>query len=169
MALAKALLSEIEHESKSTRKLLELVPVEHFDWRPHEKSMTLKGLAIHIAQLASYPGIILSSPYLDFAENTIKKPEIDTTEDLLKVFQQGNDATLNAIRSADETVFNQNWILRKGEHLILDAPRSVAIRQMGLNHLYHHRAQLGVYLRLLNIPIPGMYGPSSDEMAQFNR
>ncbi len=169
MALAQALLAEIEHESKSTRKILERVPVEHFDWSPHEKSMTLKGLASHIALLSSYPGIMLNTSYLDFAENTIKKPEINTTEDLITVFQDGNEATLNAIRSADEAAFNQNWILRKGEHLIMNAPRIVAIRQMGLNHLYHHRAQLGVYLRLLDIPIPGMYGPSSDEMAQFNK
>ncbi|MCO6459793.1 MAG: hypothetical protein J5I59_00180 [Saprospiraceae bacterium] len=163
MGLSQALSGEIGHESKSTLKLLERVPDEHFDWRPHEKSMTLKALATHIAQLGGYPAIILNTDVLDFANSPIKKPEINGTVDLVRLFQNNNEDTLAALAKAGEDDFKQLWTLRVGEHIVLEAPRAIAIRQVGLNHLYHHRAQLGVYLRILNIPIPGMYGPSADE------
>ncbi|MCZ2223164.1 MAG: DinB family protein [Chitinophagales bacterium] len=165
MSLTKALITEIQHESVSTKKMLERVPAEKFDWRPHAKSMTLKQLATHIANLSGWVSLIIKTDYLDFLEGTLKRPEINTTEDLVKENQSGTEQTIEALQSAkDEDLLNQNWTLRKGEHVIMEMTKAAFIRSMALNHLYHHRAQLSVYLRLLDIPIPGMYGPSADEM-----
>lgn len=163
MSLTQALILEIEHESASTKNILERVPAEKFDWAPHGKSMTLKKLATHIATLAEMPGFIASSPYLDFAEGKFRVPEINTTADLVKAVEDATTKTIVALKAIKDEELNTTWSMRRGEHVIVEAPKVVAIRTMGLNHLYHHRGQLSVYLRLLNIPIPGMYGPSADD------
>lgn len=166
MSLIHSLIAEIELESSNTEKMLARVPAAQFDWRPHEKSMTLKQLATHVAHLAQWPGFILKTPFLDFANNNLERPVVNNTEDLLQLLQSGTTESIEALKSATTADFEQNWILRNGEHIILDMPRSAVIRRMALNHIYHHRAQLSVYLRLLNVPIPGMYGPSADDMAR---
>lgn len=165
MTLIHLLTDEIEREAPNTLKLLQLVPENHFEWRPHEKSMTLKQLATHIAALASRPGLIASTSVYDFANPSNKKLAIHTTADLVKEFQDGTQYSLKAIKALSEETLNQSWSLRRGDLLILEQPKIVAIRSNGLSHLYHHRAQLGVFLRLLNIPIPGMYGASADDKA----
>src|SRR5690606_29497952 len=102
---------------------------------------------------------------LDFGNNTLKRPEINNTEDLLNVHEQGIRDSVAALKAARDEDLNENWVLRNGEHIILDMPKSAVIRSMAMNHIYHHRAQLGVYLRLLDVPVPGMYGPSADDLA----
>lgn len=166
MSLTNAIISEIEQEAVSTQKMLERVPADKFDWRPSEKSMTLKQLASHIADLSGMTGTIASTKYLDFAERASQKQEINTTEDLLKAARAGTKKSVEALKAIRDEDLNQDWIMRRGEHIIAEMPKAAIIRRMGMNHLYHHRAQLGVYLRLLNVPVPGMYGPSADDKAQ---
>ncbi len=163
MSITQSLIQEIKHESASTRKMLERVPVDKFDWKPHEKSMSLKSLATHVADLAGMTGIAASKDYLDFMEDKGTQPEINSTEDLVAHFDALNNNTLKILMELKDEDLNKEWTMRAGDHIIMQAPKKVAIRSMGLNHLYHHRAQLGVYLRLLDISIPGMYGPSADE------
>lgn len=165
MSLTQALIAEIVHESASTKKILERVPEDKFDWSPHEKSMSLKKLATHIASLAGMPGYIAGSDYLDFAEGKFRAPEIASTADLVKAVDDATAKTIHALKAIKDEDLNVKWTLRHGEHVIVEAPKGVAIRTMGLNHLYHHRGQLSVYLRLLNVPVPGMYGPSADDRA----
>lgn len=163
MSLSEFLIAEIERESASTQKMLERVPEDKFEWRPHEKSMTLKALATHIANLAGMPGLVVTLDYLDFAEGKVKRPIINNTMDLVKVLNEGTKISVDALKSTKEEDLNKTWVLRHGEHVILEAPRGAAIRSFALNHLIHHRGQLSVYLRLLDVPVPGMYGPSADD------
>ncbi|MFA5575412.1 MAG: DinB family protein [Brumimicrobium sp.] len=164
MSLKQELIAEIKSEFSNTRKTLERVPSDKFDWRPHEKSMSLKSLAKHVADLTAFPAIMVTTDYLDFHENQQKSDSIETTEDLLKIFDEGYNNTIKSLEDVSEFDLEKNWIMRAGDHIILDAPRKTAIRSMALSHSYHHRAQLGVYLRLLDIPVPGAYGPSADEV-----
>ncbi|HMN16978.1 MAG: DUF1572 family protein [Ignavibacteriota bacterium] len=166
MLLTKLLIEEIEQEAINTKKMLERVPAEKFDWRPHQKSMTLKQLAVHIANLSKRPAQVITTQYLDLADSSIKKPEINNTTDLIKEFEEGTSQSIDALKSVSDDDLNVNWIMRRGEHIIINMPKAAAIRNMGLSHLYHHRAQLGVYLRLLDIPVPGMYGQSADDKLQ---
>lgn len=161
MSLTQDLIREIEHEAQNTRKMLALVPKEKFDWKPHEKSMSLKSLSKHIADLAGMAGAAAGLDELDLASG--EKKEFNSTEDLVKHFESGTENTISTLKSIQDEDLKKDWTLRYGEHVIMTAPKAQAIRKMGLNHMYHHRAQLGVYLRMLNIPIPGMYGPSADE------
>lgn len=161
MTLSDMLSKEVEQEFANTRKILERVPADKFDWSPHQKSMSLKQLASHIAGLASFGGLMLTTDELDFAQ--AKRPEINTVEDLLKLHDEGTKKTTAALKAAKDSDYEKEWVMRHGEHLIMKMPVKDFIRKMGMNHIYHHRAQLGVYLRLLDVPIPGMYGPSADD------
>ncbi|MCC7400252.1 MAG: DUF1572 family protein [Chitinophagaceae bacterium] len=163
MKLTELFIKEIEREAPNTVKMLERVPESNFNWRPHDRSMSIKELASHIVGLASRPGLIVNTRYLDFAENKTKKPEIHTTKDLIREFEEGTKKSIEALRKAKDEDLKENWIMRNGHHIILDMPKEDAIRHNGMNHVYHHRAQLGVFFRLLNIPVPGMYGASADD------
>ncbi|MDT3695660.1 MAG: DinB family protein [Ignavibacterium sp.] len=163
MFLTKILIEEIQQEAVNTKKMLGRVPAEKFEWRPHEKSMTLKQLAVHTANLSRRPAQIITTKYLDMADSSIKKPEVNSTQDLLKEFEEGTSQSIDALTSVSDDDLNVNWIMRRGEHIIIDTSKAAAIRNMGLSHLYHHRAQLSVYLRLLDVPVPGMYGQSADD------
>lgn len=165
MNLSELLVAEIERETPSTRAIFERIPEDKLDWKPHDKSMTLKQLAVHIAQLAGMPALVLNTDYLDFAEGGPTTPDIEKTQDLVDLLDQGSEGSLKALRVASAEDLNKSWVMRHGEYIILDNTKDFAIRHMGLNHLNHHRGQLSVYLRLLDIPIPGMYGPSADESA----
>ena len=159
-----SLIKELQVEAANTRKMLERVPAEHFDYKPHEKSMDLKFLSTHVADLIGWPGYVLTTDKLDFQGNDLKEPEVNSTDDLLRHFDEVLQNSLEQLQKADEELFSGRWILCSGEHVILDQPRAVIIRSMCMNHIIHHRGQLSVYLRLLNVPVPGMYGPSADEM-----
>lgn len=163
MSLINSFITEIEQESANSRKILERVPSDKFDWQPHEKSRTLKQLASHIANLSERVGLIVKTDYLDLSNNNLKQPIVNNTEDLVRILNKGTEDSLKALKEAKDGDLDKLWVFRNGEHIIFEMPKAAAIRVTALNHSYHHRGQLGVYLRLLNVPIPGMYGPSADE------
>ena len=162
MALNQSLIPEFEQEAKSTRKILERVPLEKSAWKPHPKSTALGQLAVHVAELHGWPGSMLSSNELDFAKIDYKPSTANTTSELIDVFEANYSKGLNSIKNATDEMLLQNWTLRNGERIFFTLPRITVIRT-GFNHIYHHRAQLGVYLRLLDIPLPFIYGPTADE------
>lgn len=162
--LNQAFIAEIKHEATSTKKILERVPQEKFDWKPHEKSMSLGRLASHVAELPGFLNSILTMDDFDFAKGHYKPSNANTPEELMKVFQQKLDEVVQTLQNTSDEKMQANFTLRSGGHVIATVPRMVAVRSMAMNHLIHHRGQIAVYLRLLNIPVPGLYGPSADEL-----
>ncbi len=156
-------LTEFDREMVTTRKLLERVPMEREDWAPHARSMKLGDLASHVARLAGNPGIVLGSDELDFATVDRSKWALHTREDLLATFDANVAASRAAIADATDEQLAGKWALRWGDRTIFSEPRAQVHRFFCMNHLIHHRAQLGVYLRLLDVPLPGSYGPTADE------
>lgn len=159
----KTFLTELEQEALTTRKMLAIVPADKFDWQPHPKSMTLKRLASHVAELPGWVAMALTTDELDFANNNIEAPVINTTEDLLAFFEKSLSEGRSQLLDKNEIVLDEPWTLRNGEQIYNTRPKADVIR-MSISQTIHHRAQLGVFLRLLDIPIPGSYGPSADEM-----
>ena len=159
-----AFIGELQHEAASTKRILERVPEGKFDWKPHDKSMTLGRLASHVAELPGFLNGILTMEEFDFAKGHYKAMLTHTPEELVTFFQQKMDEVLTTLGSISDEQMKANFTLRNGDHVITTLPRMVAVRSMALNHIIHHRGQLTVYLRLLDIPVPGMYGPSADEM-----
>ena len=162
--LNQAFIGELKREAKSTRRILERVPENKFDWKPHEKSMTLGRLASHVAELPGMLNLILTMDELDFAKGHYKPSFAQTPEELMEVFQQKLDEVVTTLQDTSDETMQQNFTLRNGAHVIASIPRTIAVRSIALNHIVHHRGQIAVYLRLLDIPVPGMYGPSADEM-----
>lgn len=158
-----ALIGELKHESTNTRKMLERVPNDKLDWQPHEKSMKLERLATHIAELPIWFERIINSNEFDFATAVFNREPKESTEDIVKLFDERLANAVKALESASDENLNDPWTFRRGELIVFQLPKKVALRSMGFNHIYHHRGQLSVYLRLLDIPVPGMYGPSADE------
>ncbi|MDQ6756378.1 MAG: DinB family protein [Bacteroidota bacterium] len=163
MPINQSFLQEFEQESASTRKILQRVPEEHFDWKPHEKSFTLGRLATHIAELSGYISTALTTNELDFSIREYVPRQAATSSELMQIFEENFSKSKEELQKATDDVFMQKWKLRNGDHIIFDLPKSAVLRTFAINHLIHHRAQLSVYLRLLNVPVPGMYGPSADE------
>lgn len=163
MAINQAFLGELDHEARTTRKVLERVPTEKFGWRPHEKSMTMGELAAHVADMYTWYSGTLDADEIDFAAG-YKVPSPATTEELLEMFDQNVLAATDSIKRAEaDEVFRKNWKLRSGEHIFFELPKASVLRTMVANHIIHHRGQLAVYLRLNDIPVPAIYGPSADE------
>ena len=162
--LNQALIAELKQEATSTKKILEKVPEGKFDWKPHEKSMTLGRLASHMAELPGFLNSILTMDDFDFAKGNYKPSHAKTPAELMNVFQQRLDEVVQTLQNTSDEKMQANFTLRNGGHVIATVPRMVAVRSMALNHLIHHRGQIAVYLRLLDIPVPGLYGPSADEM-----
>jgi uncharacterized damage-inducible protein DinB len=161
--LNQALIAELKQEATSTKKILEKVPEGKFDWKPHEKSMTLGRLASHVAELPGFLNSILTMDEFDFAKGHYKAFHPKTPEELMNVFQQKLDEVVQTLQNTSDEQLYANFTLRNGEQVFATIPRIAAARSMALNHIIHHRGQIGVYLRLLDIPVPGMYGPSADE------
>lgn len=163
MNIIQLLSQELEKEAATTRKMLERVPSDKFDWKPHEKSMTLKRLSTHVAELPGWISMALKTDELDFANNPYQPVEISNTKELVDYFERSLEDGKKSLASATEADLLPNWTLRNGDQVYSISTKYEVIR-MSLAQTIHHRAQLGVYLRLLNIPIPGSYGPSADEM-----
>jgi uncharacterized damage-inducible protein DinB len=166
MALADALLPEFDHEMANTRRTLERVPEDRFDWKPHEKSWAMGGLATHVANLAGWPVYIVGRDELDIAppgEKPFTVPPATSTSSLLETFDANVAASREAIAGASDEHMLAPWSLIKGGKTIVTMPRAGFLRSFVMNHLIHHRAQLGVYLRLNDLPVPSIYGPSADE------
>lgn len=162
MEMILILLQEFEQEAKTTRKFLERVPADKFTWRPHEKSMDLRNLSVHLAELPAWVQMGLTTEGLDFETTPYKPSPADTTEDLLRIFESAYQEGERALHEAKDSDLSGKWILRNGDTVLADMTKYGIIRH-ALNQTTHHRAQLGVYLRLLDIPIPGSYGPSADD------
>jgi uncharacterized damage-inducible protein DinB len=163
MPIAQMLLPEFDQEMKSTRKLLECVPDGKFSYKPHEKSMTLGQLSSHVAQIPEYITSTIRLERLDFT-GTEKPFEATTRKELLDAFDAKTAAAREALSGASDEELAKVWTLAFKGQQVFSMPRAAVLRSMCLSHLYHHRAQLGVYLRMNNVAIPGMYGPSADEM-----
>ncbi len=161
--LTESFIAEITHESTVTRKVLERVPEDKFGWRPHEKSMTMGRLASHITELIGWIETITKRDDFDLARDYFAF-EPKTNSELLDLFDKNLQLAISALKSISEEEMMKSWTLRRGEHLILSLPRAQVIRSVVLNHMIHHRGQLSVYLRLNNIPVPSIYGPSADEL-----
>ena len=163
MALNQALLQEFEQESASTRKMLQRVPEEYFGWKPHEKSYTLGRLASHVAELTGWIAFTLTTNELDFAKGDYKPENVATSAELMQLFENNFSKSKAELQKATDDALMQKWKFRNGEQIYFDLPKIAVVRSMALNHIIHHRAQLSVYLRLLDMPVPGMYGPTADE------
>lgn len=153
----------MDQEAVTTEKFLALVPADKFDWKPHAKSMTLRSLATHLAELPGWVAMVLQTSELDFAANPYTQPDLTTNAALLTYFGQSLAAGRSALEAATETDLQPDWALRIGDQILSKSSKYEMIR-ISYSQIVHHRAQLGVYLRLLHIPIPGSYGPSADEM-----
>ncbi len=157
------LYPDLEQEIATTRRILERVPDGKNDWRPHEKSMTLDRLATHVAQLPGLGITILTTEDFDFA--TAPRPQANPANgaERVKMFDEVSGKLLSLVKSQTWETAMVPWTFRNGERVAFRGPRAKALRTFIVTHIAHHRAQLGVYLRLLGIPVPGSYGPSADE------
>ncbi len=164
-SLQQNFLAELTHELAQTRRVLERVPFAQADYRPHPKSMTLWQLATHVVNLLAFKKLFLTHDSRDFLDPNAPKPGPAPTshEELLARFDEYSAQLRRELQASDDEKLTQNFRLHRGEHVLFDRPKGTAIRIMGLNHSIHHRGQLTVYLRLLDIPVPGLYGPSADE------
>jgi uncharacterized damage-inducible protein DinB len=163
MTFNEFLVAEFDAEMINTRATLERVPADKPDFAPHPKSMPLGRLAPHVAELPGFGLTILTTPELDFSQRSFKPLHLESAAQLVKVFEEGASKTRNALAGLPEAAWNDNWKLAMQGKVIFAGSRFLAYREMFLNHLVHHRAQLGVYLRLNNLPVPSIYGPSADE------
>jgi len=163
MSIAGALVAELKHEAVNTRKMIERVPSDQLEWRPHEKSMTIGRLATHIADLPAWFTRILGADEFDFATAVFNRDTKENTTAILQLFDERMDSAVKMLESASDESLNAIFILRRGDQILFQMPRKVSLRNFAFNHVYHHRGQLSVYLRLLDVPVPGMYGPSADE------
>jgi len=163
MNLIPIFLKEMEQEAQTTRKMLQRVPTDKFQWRPHPKSMTMQQLATHIAELPTWVTMVLNTSELDFAKNEYKPAVINNTEELLEYFEKNLKEGKESLEKATEEALLPDWTLRNGDQ-IYSVDKKYEVIRMAYCQIVHHRAQLGVFLRLLDIPIPGSYGPSADEM-----
>lgn len=155
--------TELENEAVVTRKMLAAVPDSKYDWKPHPKSMSIRQLTTHIAELPSWIGLTLHTNELDLATTDYKPTPISNTTQLVEVFEQNLADGLNQLTNGKEDTLDEQWTLRNGDAVYLMEPKAQVIRT-SISQIIHHRAQLGVFLRLLDVPIPGAYGPSADEM-----
>jgi uncharacterized damage-inducible protein DinB len=164
MSLSEPFWVELQDESATTRKLLERLPGSGLSWKPHEKSMSLGHLALHLAGLLQMLNSVLHQDDFDVASADLKMPEADSVAGILELFDQALATVIVALKKQPDERMLALWRLRIGEKVIAEVPRTSAIRSM-LNHMVHHRGQLSVYLRLQNVPLPPIYGPTADEAA----
>ena len=163
MAIKDALLPEFDHEAATTRRLLERVPDDRLAWKPHQKSMTIGRLAMHIAEMPSWGTKAVEETELNFDPAAFKPRETESRAQLLSVFDENVASARKAIDGATDADLMVTWTLKAGGQPLFSMPRISVLRSMVLNHLIHHRGQLSVYLRLNDIPVPPIYGPSADE------
>jgi len=167
MPISELLLTEFDEEIKKTRTMLERVPEDKKDFAPHAKSMPLNKLAPHVAQLAGFGLSILTTPELDFAKSSYKPLPFESAAQLVSALDEGAAKVRAALQKTPDEAWTQDWKLSFQGKPIFSGTRFLAYREMFLNHLVHHRAQLGVYLRLNGRPVPSTYGPSADETMGF--
>jgi uncharacterized damage-inducible protein DinB len=163
VTLRETLLPELDHETAVTRRLLERVPDDAFEWRPHERSMSLGRLATHVAELVRWGNVILDKDSYDYVEKTGPGRTEPSRSHVLELFDRHvADVRRNLAARTDAELFGP-WAMRSGGRVVMSMPKIAALRRFLLNHLVHHRGQLSVYLRMRDVPLPPIYGPSADE------
>jgi uncharacterized damage-inducible protein DinB len=165
MAIAQSLLPEFDHEMKTTRSLLERVPETQAEWKPHEKSMSLGQLSAHVANLPVFGTMAINETEIDLnppGGPAYRSPQFESTEALLQLFDENATKTRAAIAGASDADLMEVWTLKNGGTSLFSMPRIVVLRTFMMNHLIHHRGQLSVYLRLQDVPLPSIYGPTAD-------
>jgi uncharacterized damage-inducible protein DinB len=166
MSIAQSLLPEFDQEMAGTRKTLERVPEDKLDWRPHERSMTMAGLATHIANMMGWATVTLAQDNFDIQPEgsaPYHEEPAKSSAELLAKFDQGVASVRAALAATSDEAMMTNWSLLKGGAALFTMPRVAVLRGMIFNHIIHHRAQLCVYLRMNDVPVPALYGPSADE------
>lgn len=161
MPLNEMLLKEFDHEMENSRKTLERVSAEHWDWKPHQRSGTLGWLAGHVATLPGFLGVVASTPGLEI--QTADIPRVEKHSELLDTFAKSRQRAREALTGLKDEQLRETWTLKRDGQVIFAMPRYDVVRTMCLNHIIHHRGQLTMYLRQLNVPVPALYGPSADE------
>ena len=166
MALSEAMLPEFDQEMSNTRKTLERVPDDKFDWKPHTKSMTTRQLGVHLALIPGWMVETLANTSFDYAPvggEPFTPPAANSRQDLLEIFDRGVEKARAGLAAASDADLLATWTLLAGGKTIFAMPKIAVLRGMVMNHMIHHRAQMGVYLRLNDVPVPALYGPSADE------
>src|ERR1700678_1792650 len=166
MKISETLLPEFDQEMANTRKVLERVPAAKFSWKPHPKSFELGALSAHVANMADWAELTLTSDSFDYAPPgapPYETPKFTSTEDLVAAFDKSIAKARTALAAADDSQMMAPWSLMAGGDVVMTMPRAAVVRTFVMTHIIHHRAQLTVYLRLNDIPVPGLYGPSADE------
>jgi uncharacterized damage-inducible protein DinB len=162
MELIPVFLKELDAEAQTTRNMLSRIPDDKYDWQPHPKSMTIRSLATHIAELSTWVSLALTTDELDFAAAPYNPTIVNNTKELLRLFEKSLIEGRTELIPENEAKLSENWTLRNGDIIYSVQTKAETIRH-AFSQIIHHRAQLGVNLRLLNVPIPGSYGPSADE------
>jgi len=167
MAFKDTLLAEFDMEMDSTRRTLERVPDDKFGWKPHEKSGTLGWMATHIATIPHWAKMTMGQESFDLAagRSNFTPPKADNRKEVLDLFDKNRTEARAALAAGDDSAYGKPWALLMSGRELFREPRSAVLRRMVFNHIIHHRGQLTVYLRLLNVPVPALYGPSADEQA----
>ena len=166
MALSDSILPEFDHEMANTRKTLERVPDQKFQWQPHAKSFTMQKLASHLANVPAWAGPILLADSIDLAPKdgpSHETPQGSSAKEVLAMFDKNLAEARGIIAKTPDAEFMKPWTLFKGGVTVMTLPKIAVVRSFIMNHNVHHRAQLGVYLRLNDVPVPATYGPSADE------
>ncbi|RYY87223.1 MAG: hypothetical protein EOO15_12510 [Chitinophagaceae bacterium] len=161
--LNQTLLPELKQEAANTRRMLERIPFNDTQWKPHAKSFAIGPLANHVADLVNWVAFTLGSEGIDWAEFKYQPENATSSEQLVAIMDKNLEASVKALEAATDEQLMAPWTMRNGEQVFFTMPRIAVIRTFALNHMIHHRAQLSVYLRLLDVPVPGMYGPTADE------
>ena len=167
MAISDLLLKEFDEEVQKTRSMLERVPATNTDFAPHTKSMTFGRLASHVAELGGFGLSVVTKPGIDFSTGEYKQLPFESGAQLVSAFNEGAGKVREALKDVSDAAWSENWTLSYAGKTLFQGSRFLAYRQMFMNHVVHHRAQLGVYLRMKDIPLPPTYGPTADDRMGF--
>jgi len=163
MQISEALIAEFTHEAATTRKLLERLPEDKLSWKPHEKSMSLGDLATHIAHIPEWSQTVANDDAFDLAKSPMEGPKPDTRQGILDYFDKSVEGFTSSLQGKTDEHLFQSWKLQNDGKTVIEMPRAACLRSFILSHGIHHRGQLSVYLRLNDVPLPSIYGPSADE------
>ncbi len=167
MSMAQMFLGELEQENAATRRILERIPSDKLDWKPHEKSMTLGQLGLHIANNAGTVAQMASQNEVEMPDFSAGPASPASTDEILSAFDAANATANEVIGAITDEQMGEDWTAKMGEAPIMTMPKAGLLRGILLNHGYHHRGQLSVYLRMLDVSVPSVYGPSADELPDF--
>jgi uncharacterized damage-inducible protein DinB len=161
MKLSESILMELDQEAQTTKRVLDRIPDDKLSWRPHPKSFSLGQLALHIA---SVPGGVTTIAMQDTSEvPNFTQPEAKSRQEILDTFSKSLESAKGNLNKMDDARMAATWTLTRSGKVVMSAPRAAFLRSVLLNHVYHHRGQLSVYLRMLDVPVPSIYGPSADD------